>query len=210
MTQRNMKIHKYDDNYAEKNGVNGVKEIISMVVVGVIGLIAPVILLAIDIIPAWLMLAIIVVVAATIFVLRYRYMISMRASISALIESDEELYYMQINPDLRGVNIPRSISTALAGQNAAFAENSLEAAEVASSMAQSDEIITYLFELYKDKKIETTFDTLMYGKPIHIRKIIDKDFNKEYKRIYKVDCILDGKKSTVKIPNAFPTFFPKD
>ena len=78
----------------------------------------------------------------------------------------------------------------------------------AMNIAQDDQIVEELFNLYKNGKIKTNFDTIMHGKPIYVSKILEKDFKSSYKKIYKVKCIKDNKKQgKVIIPRAFPSFF---
>lgn len=48
----------------------------------------------------------------------------------------------------------------------------------------------------------------MYGKPIYVFKILEKNFKNVYKKFYKVNCLKDnGNKGVVTIPNVYPTFF---
>ena len=41
----------------------------------------------------------------------------------------------------------------------------------------NDEFIK-IFNLYKNGKIKTNFDTIMYGKPIYVSKILEKEIKK--------------------------------
>ena len=203
-----MKIHKYDDKYATKNGVNGVKEFLVAIIVGAVGVMTPTILLAIEFISFKLALIIyVMVILVAVYFIR-KFGVMHKSTFSVLIENKDELYYMMITPDLRGSSLPKSVTALLAGPSATYVENKFEAAAVAAEMAQNNEIVTDLFNLYQKKGIKTTFDTMMNGKPIYVSKILDKNFEKEYKKFYKVNCIKDnGKKSTVIIPNVYPTFF---
>lgn len=203
-----MKIHKYDDEYATKNGTNGVKEYLIAIVVGVIGLITPAILLGIgtiEFIPA--LVVWIIVILILIYFIRKAGIIK-KSSLSVLIENKDELYYMMITPDFKGSMFPNSFTALLAGPSATFAENKVYAEMIAAEMAQNDEIVTALFDLYQKNEIKNTFDTTMYGKPIYVSKILDKSFKTEHKKFYKVNCVKDnGKKSAIEIPNVYPTFF---
>lgn len=203
-----MIIHKYDDEYATKNGTNGVKEYLSATIIAVIGYITPAILLPLKIIN--FTVASIIWIFVTILVVYFvkKTGVINKSQMSVLIEIEGDLYYMMITPDLRGSSLPKSFTALLAGPTATFVENKIDAEIQASQMAQDDEIVTTFFDLYRKGKIETTFDTVVYGKPIYVSKIIDKNFKSEYKKIYKVDCIKEnGKKAKIKIPNVFPTFF---
>ncbi len=203
-----MKIHKYDDEYATKNGTNGVKEYLIAIIVGVIGLITPAILLGIGTINFMSALIIwIIVILILVYFIRKAGVIK-KSSLSVLIENKDELYYMMITPDFRGSMFPKSFTALLAGPSATFVENKVYAEMVAAEMAQNDEIITALFDLYQKNEIKTTFDTVMHGKPIYVSKILDKNFKNTHKKFYKVTCVKDnGRKATIEIPNVYPTFF---
>ena len=209
-----MKIHKYNDEYAGKNGVNGIKETIIATLIGVFGGILPAILgsMAMEKYNHSLV-TIIVIVAYIIVVLLMAYVLKrmcacVKAFRSVIIEDENDLYYMTINPNLIGTSLPKSFSDFLAGRTAIYAENKIDAEVKASNYAQNDTIIDALFDLYKNDKIKSTFESFMYGKPVYVSKLLDTNFKSKYKQIYKVKCIKDKSKNcTAKIPNSFPTFF---
>ena len=87
-----MKIYHYDDKYAGKNGVNGVKELILALCIGIPGIIAPVVLLALNIITWRLGLAIVILAIAAVSALLHRMSIIVTASRSAIIDDGDRLY----------------------------------------------------------------------------------------------------------------------
>lgn len=203
-----MKIHHYDDKYAGANGVNGVKELIAAMCVGCVGIITPVVFMGLGRISPALGLAIIACAAILTVALARRAGLIVSSSMSVLIEGDDALYYLTITPNLRGSSLPRSVTAALAGSSAIFAENNINAEIEATGLAQNDDFILYLFNLYQEDKIKMTFDTVMYGKPVTVYKLLDRDFNRTDKKVYRVKCVKNKKKRmTVKIPRVFPTFF---
>jgi hypothetical protein len=205
---RSMKIYHYDDKYAGKNGVNGVKELILALCIGIPGIIAPVILLALNIITWRLGLAIIILTIAAVSALLHRMSIIVTASRSAIIDDGDRLYYLTVTPNLRGSSMPSSFSAMMAGSSATYAENSLNAGISATNFARSDEFVLQLFKLYRDDQMKTTFDTVMYGKPATVYELLDRDFGREDKKIYRVKCVKNRKRNTtVRIPRVFPEFF---
>ncbi len=202
-----MKIHHYNDEYTSKNGINGVKEFALALIFGLL-ILVPVILASIETI-SWLyaIICIIILLLLVIYFIRKVGVIN-KASMSVIIEDGDELYYMMISPNLRGSMFPKSFSALLAGSSATYVENKIDAEATAIVLASDDNLIKALFELYKNDEIKTSFDTIMYGKPIYVSKLLNQDFKKENKKIYKVNCVKDnGKTTRVKIPRAFPTYF---
>lgn len=197
-----MKIHKYNNEYATKNGIDSDRETLIAIMVGVLGLIIPAMLLGIGIIKFIPALIIWVIVIFVLIYLIKRAGTITQSSMSVLIEDEDGLYYMTITPNLRGTG-------ALGAYRGAFVVNKYKAELFAAKMAQDDKIITTLFDSYqKGKTGSTTFDTIMYRKPIYVYKILDKDFKAGHKKFYRVNCVKDnGKKTTIKIPNVYPTFF---
>lgn len=203
-----MKIYHYDDKYAGENGVNGVKELIAAIVVGCAGTIVPATLMGLDRISVRLGLLIIGLTIVVDGVILRRLSSIITASMSAILDSGDTLYYLSVSPNLRGSSVPRSLSAMLAGSSATYAENSLNAEIAASNIAQSDEAVLGLFRLFQEDKIKVTFDTLMYGRPVRVYELLDRDFGCAKKEIYRVKCIRDKKRHTaVRIPRAFPAFF---
>ena len=203
-----MKIHKYNDEYAIKNGFGGSTEFLIAILIGIIGGITPAILLGAGTIKFILALIIwVITILLCVYFIR-RFGVINKSSMSVLIEDKDDLYYMMIAPNLRGSMFPKSFTTLLAGPSAIFTENKIDAEIEASGIAQDDETVKALFELYKSNELKTTFGTVMYGKPVYISKILEKNFKDSNKKIYKVNCVKDnGNKSTVKIPKVYPTFF---
>lgn len=203
-----MKIHKYNDEYAIKNGVGGSFEFLLAIIIGVIGGITPAVLLGVGVIKfiVALIIWIITIFLCTCFLRRLG--VINKSSMSVIIEDNNDLYYMMITPDLRGSMLPKSLTALLAGESATFVENKLDAEINASWMAQDENTVKALFGLYKNNELKTTFDTVMYGKPIYVSKVLDKNFKDANKKIYKVNCIRENnRKSVVKIPRVYPTFF---
>jgi len=173
-----MKIHHFDEEFARKNGLSGMKEFISAIIVGCIGTIIPAILAPLEIISYGVMFLIIIITVITTAILIKKCGVINKSTMSVLIEDNDELYYVMTSPNLRG------------------------------NIAYDDQIVKELFNLYKNDEIKTNFDTIMYGKPIYVSKILEKDFKSCYKTKYKVKCIKDNKKQgKVIIPRVFPTFF---
>ena len=203
-----MTIHKYNDEYAIKNGVGGSAEFIMAILIGAVGTITPTILLSlgtIKFIPALILWVITVLLC--VYLIRRLGVIN-KSSMSVLIEDKDDLYYMMISPNLRGSMFPKSLTALLAGPSTIFVENKNDAEIAATGIAQDEETVKALFDLYKSNELQTTFDTVMYGKPIYTYKILEKNFKDNNKKIYKVNCLKDnGRKSTVKIPRAYPSFF---
>lgn len=203
-----MKVHKYDDEYAIKNGVGGSFEFLMAIIIGVVGAITPALLLGsrvIKFVPA-LIIWIITILLCTYFIKRFG--VINKSIMSVLIEDGDDLIYMMITPNLEGSMFPKSFFSLLAGPSATFVENKLDAEAVSSSIAQNESLVAALFEYYKKNTVKSSFKTIMYGKPVYFSKLLNKDFNKSFKKIYTVECIKEnGKKSKVKIPNVYPTFF---
>lgn len=203
-----MKIHHFDVEFAEKNGLSGVKEFVSALIIACIGTIVPAVLAPLGIISYVVMFLIMVVTVIIVAILIKKYGVINKATMSVLIEDNEELYYLMITPDFHSATVPKDLTSLIAGPTATFIENKMEEEIKAMNIAQDDQIVEELFNLYKNGKIKTNFDTIMYGKPIYVSKILEKDFKSSYKKIYKVKCIKDNKKQgKVAIPRAFPSFF---
>lgn len=203
-----MKIHHFDEEYAKQQGLSGIKEFLSAIIILLISTIIPAILFGCGIISGTIFLIIIVVAIIITFYLIKKYGIINKSTMSVLIEDNNELYYMMITPDLRGSMFPNTFLDLLANSSETYVTNKLYAEMVAHDIANNDEIVKLLFDLYGKDEIKTTFDTIMYGKPIYVFKIIDKNFEAKNKKMYKVNCIKNNKvKSKVIIPKVFPTFF---
>lgn len=203
-----MKIHHFDVEFADKNGLSGVKEFVSALIIACIGTIVPAMLVPLGIISYVVMFLIIGVTVIIVAILIKKYGVINKATMSVLIEDNEELYYLMITPDFHSATVPKDLTSLIAGPTATFIENKMEEEIKAMNIAQDDQIVEELFNLYKNGKIKTNFDTIMYGKPIYVSKILEKDFKSSYKKIYKVKCIKDNKKQgKVAIPRAFPSFF---
>lgn len=203
-----MKIHHFDVEFAEKNGLSGVKEFVSALIIACIGTIVPAVLVPLGIISYVVMFLIMGVTVIIVAILIKKYGVINKATMSVLIEDNEELYYLMITPDFHSATVPKDLTSLIAGPTATFIENKMEEEIKAMNIAQDDQIVEELFNLYKNGKIKTNFDTIMYGKPIYVSKILEKDFKSSYKKIYKVKCIKDNKKQgKVAIPRAFPSFF---
>lgn len=203
-----MKIHKYNDEYAIKNGVGGSFEMLMAIIIGVIGGLTPATLLAVGVIkfiPASI-IWIITILLCTYFIRRYG--VINKSTMSVLIEDGDDLVYMMITPNLEGSMFPKSFFSLLAGPSATFVENKLDAEVFSSSVAQNENLAAALFDYYKKNTVKSSFKTIMYGKPVYFSKLLNKDFRKSFKKIYTVECIKEnGKKSKVKIPRVYPTFF---
>ena len=203
-----MKIYHYDDKYAGKNGVNGVKELVSVMCIGCAGTITPAILLGLQMISWQLVLLIVAVTVMAGGFLLKRVSIIVRSSMSAIIESDGELFYLMITPNLRGSSIPSSVTAILAGPSAVYAENSINAEITATNLAQNDDVVLCFFKMFQDDEIKTNFDTVMYGKPVTVYELQDRDFNNDKKKFYHVKCLKNKKRNTaVWIPRVLPNFF---
>lgn len=203
-----MKIHHFDVEFADKNGLSGVKEFVSALIIACIGTIVPAVLVPLGIISYVVMFLIMGVTVIIVAILIKKYGVINKSTMSVLIEDNEELYYLMITPDFHSATVPKDLTSLIAGPTATFIENKMEEEIKAMNMAQDDQIVEELFNLYKNGKIKTNFDTIMYGKPIYVSKILEKDFKSSYKKIYKVKCIKDNKKQgKVAIPRAFPSFF---
>lgn len=203
-----MKIHHFDVEFADKNGLSGVKEFVSALIIACIGTIVPAVLVPLGIISYVVMVLIMGVTVIIVAILIKKYGVINKSTMSVLIEDNEELYYLMITPDFHSATVPKDLTSLIAGPTATFIENKMEEEIKAMNIAQDDQIVEELFNLYKNGKIKTNFDTIMYGKPIYVSKILEKDFKSSYKKIYKVKCIKDNKKQgKVAIPRAFPSFF---
>ena len=203
-----MKIHHFDVEFADKNGLSGVKEFVSALIIACIGTIVPAVLVPLGIISYVVMFLIMGVTVIIVAILIKKYGVINKSTMSVLIEDNEELYYLMITPDFHSATVSKDLTSLIAGPTAVFIENKMEEEIKAMNIAQDDQIVEELFNLYKNGKIKTNFDTIMYGKPIYVSKILEKDFKSSYKKIYKVKCIKDNKKQgKVAIPRAFPSFF---
>ena len=203
-----MKVHKYNDEYANKNGVGGTLEFLMAIIIGVIGGITPAILLGVGIIKFIPSLIIWVITILLCTILLRRLGVINKSSMSVIIEDNDDLYYMMVAPNLRGSMFPKSFTALLAGPSAIFVENKIDAEIEATAIAQDEETVKALFSLYKNGELKTTFETAMYGKPIYVSKLLDKNFKDVNKKIYKVNCVKDNnRQTTIKIPRVYPTFF---
>lgn len=203
-----MKIHHFDVEFADKNGLSGVKEFVSALIIACIGTIVPAVLVPLGIISYVVMFLIMGVTVIIVAILIKKYGVINKSTMSVLIEDNEELYYLMITPDFHSITVPKDLISSIAGPTAVFIENKMEEEIKAMNIAQDDQIVEELFKLFKNGKIKTNFDTIMHGKPIYVSKILEKDFKSSYKKIYKVKCIKDNKKQgKVAIPRAFPSFF---
>lgn len=203
-----MKIHKYDNQYATQNKIDWGKEELIACAVGVIGLILPAILLGLEAINFWTTLTIYVIVISVIVYFIRKAGIIKKSAVSVIIEDNNELYYITITPDFHGSMFPKTFTALLAGPSATFVENKMYAEMMAGEMAQDDKVVTALFNLYQKNELKTTFDTIMYGKPIHVYEILDKTFRNKHKKYYRVKCKKDNnRKKVISIPNVYPTFF---
>ena len=181
-----MKIHHFDVEFADKNGLSGVKEFVSALIIVCIGTIVPAVLAPLGIISYVVMFLIMVVTVIIVAILIKKYGVINKATMSVLIEDNEELYYLMITPDFHSATVPKDLTSLIAGPTATFIENKMDEEIKAMNIAQDDQIVEELFNLYKNGKIKTNFDTIMYGKPIYVSKILEKDFKSSYKKIYKV------------------------
>lgn len=205
-----MIVHKYNDEYAKKNGVDGTFEFLMAIFVGVIGSLIPAILLGLKVInfPFALIIWIITILFLIYFLRKYG--IINKSTMSVLIEDGDDLIYMMITPNLEGSMFPKSFFDLLAGPSSTFVGNKLDAEIVSSNAAQNESLVEALFNYYKKNPVKSSFNALMYGKPVYFSKLLNKDFGKDFKKVYTVECIKEnGKKSKVKIPNVYPTFFNK-
>lgn len=103
-----MKIHKYNDEYAIKNGVGGSFELLMAISISVIGGMTPALLLAVGIIkfiPASI-IWIITILLCTYFIRRCG--VINKSTMSVLIEDGDDLVYMMITPNLEGSMFPKS------------------------------------------------------------------------------------------------------
>ena len=200
-----MEIYHYNDEYSKKNSGTGIKEFVLALIIGVLGTIIPAVLIGLGTLDILLgiITIIIAIVIVTIFISKIG--IYNKATMSVIIKNNDKIYYMMVTPNLEGSAIPKSFSALLAGKDATFVENKIDAEVFASNLAQNDEFIMQLFDLYLNDKIKTTFDTAMYGKPCYVYEILNPETFNKYKRIYKVSAIKNKKcKTTIKIPNSFP------
>ena len=144
--QKSMKIHKYNDEYAIKNGVGGSTEFLIAILIGIIGGITPAILLGAGTIKFILALIIwVITILLCVYFIR-RFGVINKSSMSVLIEDKDDLYYMMIAPNLRGSMFPKSFTTLLAGPSAIFTENKIDAEIEATGIAQDDETVKALFK----------------------------------------------------------------
>ena len=103
-----MTVHKYNNEYAKKNGVNGTFEFLMAIFIGVIGSLIPAILLGSGVINFTIALIIwIVTILFCIYFLK-RYGIINKSTMSVLIEDGDDLIYMMITPNLEGSMFPKS------------------------------------------------------------------------------------------------------
>ena len=198
-----MKIHKYNEEYAIKNGISKVSELIKAILIGTIGGVTPEILLGLSAIKFRPALIIWVITVLLCVYLIRRFGIINKSSMSVLIEDEGNLYYMMITPNLK-----QFYATSPAGILGSSVSRKIIAEIAAAHIAQDEETVKKLFDLYKNGELKTTFDTFMYGKPIYVFKILEENFKDDNKKIYKVNCLKNNdRKSTVKIPKVYPTFF---
>ena len=140
-----MKIHHFDVEFAEKNGLSGVKEFVSALIIVCIGTIVPAVLAPLGIISYVVMFLIMGVTVIIVAILIKKYGVINKATMSVLIEDDEELYYLMITPDFHSATVPKDLTSLIAGPTATFIENKMDEEIKAMNIAQDDQIVEELF-----------------------------------------------------------------
>ena len=121
-----MKIHHFDVEFADKNGLSGVKEFVSALIIVCIGTIVPAVLAPLGIISYVVMFLIMVVTVIIVAILIKKYGVINKATMSVLIEDNEELYYLMITPDFHSATVPKDLTSLIAGPTATFIENKMD------------------------------------------------------------------------------------
>lgn len=201
----NLIIHKYDDNYAVDNKTSGVKELMIATIVGISYVFVVVIwaLLEMKYVPIFILITIVFIIIIVVNIRKSG--MSNIASMSVIIEDNNDLYYLSVMPNLQGSSLPSSISALIAGKNAIYVENKLNAEVISSNLAQSNEVVISLFESYVNNKIKYS---VMYGWPIKVAKFTKNDLIKESNKQKVYKCVWQDKKiGKIYIPKCFPTFW---
>lgn len=136
-----MKIHHFDVEFADKNGLSGVKEFVSALIIACIGTIVPAVLVPLGIISYVVMFLIMGVTVIIVAILIKKYGVINKATMSVLIEDNEELYYLMITPDFHSITVPKDLISSIAGPTAVFIENKMEEEIKAMNIAQDDQIV---------------------------------------------------------------------
>ena len=197
-------IHKYDDNYAGKNKVNGVSPMTIAVIFGISYVFVVVIYAFLNFNSIiFILITCLFLMIIIINIKKAGY--TQIASMASIIEDGNDLYFLEIMPDLRGANFPSTLIATIAGRNAAYAENKVNTEVNASNYAQDNEIVLAWFNDYVNGKIK--YD-VMYGWPIKVAKFSKKDLVRETKKMRIYKCVWQDKKiSKIHIPKCFPTFW---
>lgn len=199
-----MKVHHYDEDYTKRMKTDGRRELNLTLLVGFVVFIIPIVLITLGTISQ---LAGFLIIGAGIIVFSIslnRSGIFTRASCCVIIEYNNELYYMMLNPNLDQCLLDEAVF-----KSVNFDTDVTDFFEDAyyQPVSDDDKFICLLFISALKNKFKSNFTTFMYGKPVYVHKLLDTSIKGRSDRVFKVDCMYNGRKTKVSIPNAFPTFF---
>jgi hypothetical protein len=199
-----MKVHHYDEDYAKRMKTDGRRELNLTLLVGFVVFIIPIVLITLGTISQ---LAGFLIIGAGIIVFSIslnRSGIFTKASCCVIIEYNNKLYYMMLNPNLDQCLLDKAVfkSVNFDTDVTVFFEDAYY-----QPVSDDDKFIFLLFTSSLKNKFKSNFTSFMYGKPVYVHKLLDISIKGRSDRVFKVDCMYNGRKTKVSIPNAFPTFF---
>ncbi len=202
-----MRIHHYSEEYAKRMKTDGRRELNLTLLVGIVVFIIPIVLITLGTISQ---LAGFLIIGAGIIVFSIslnRSGIFTKASQCVIIEYKSKLYYMMLNPNLDQCMLDESACEALNPNPNVLDEELFEYESCSPKISDDDKFIFLLFTSSLKNKFKSNFTTFLYGKPVYVHKLLDTSIKGRSDRVFKVDCMYNGRKTKVSIPNAFPTFF---
>lgn len=202
-----MKVHHYDEDYAKRMKTDGKRELNLTLLVGFVVFIIPIVLIALGTISQ---LVGFLIIGAGIIVFSFslnKSGVFTKASHCVIIEYKSELYYMMLNPNLDQYLLDETVCEALSPNPNVLDEELFEYESCSPKFSDDDKFIYLLFKSALSNKFKNNFNSFMYGKPVYVYKLLDTSIKGRSDRVFSVDCMYNGRKKKVSIPNAFPTFF---
>lgn len=199
-----MRVHHYDKDYAKRMKTDGKRELSLTLLVGFVVFIIPIVLIALGTISQLVGFLIIGAGIIVFSISLNRSAIFTKASCCVIIEFKNEFYYMMLNPNLDQCLLDEAVF-----KSVNFDTDVTDFFEDAyyQPIGDDDKFICLLFISALKNKFKSNFTTFLYGKPVYVYKLLDTSIKGRSDRVFKVDCMYNGRKSKVSIPNAFPTFF---
>ena len=160
-----MKVHHYDEDYTKRMKTDGRRELNLTLLVGFVVFIIPIVLITLGTISQ---LAGFLIIGAGIIVFSIslnRSGIFTRASCCVIIEYNNELYYMVLNPNLDQCLLDEAVfkSVNFDADVTVFFEDAYY-----QPVSDDDKFICLLFISALKNKFKSNFTTFLYGKPMYV------------------------------------------